>query len=241
MGNTLLTFCDSEFGEVVIRPNRRASRLIFRVKEGVLQVTIPVGYRTRDVVESVDANREQLRRLFARAAKLKQRPIVAVGDHIPYYGGEVVLLPGIEGRGFLFKYAADKVEIYCPQGYDLNDAPVWEAISKCVNRFIKRRAQEVLPRRLESVAGRLGIKSVPVTIGRGRNKLGHCTSRGEIQLSYRLMFYPEEVIDYIICHELAHLTYMNHSPEFHALCNRYCGGREVELRRKARAFTLLFS
>ncbi len=237
----MLSFQDSEFGEVLLLPNRRARRLIFRVKEGVLQVTCPMGYRVKDVVASMEENREQLRRLFARVAKAASPPLVAVGDRIPYYGGEIVLLPGVEGRGFLFKYVAGNIEVYCPQGYDLNDKPVWDALSKCVCRIVKRRAEEVLPRRLETVANRLGIKSVPVIIGRGQNKLGHCSSKGEIQLSFRLMFYPEEIIDYVICHELAHLTYMNHSPQFHDLCNRYCGGREVELRRKARLFKSLFS
>ncbi len=235
------SFQDPEFGEVMILPGRRVRRLIFRVKENRLQVTCPIGYRMKNILDSVEENRVRLRRLFARVEQVSQRPAVAVGDTIPYYGGAVIFLPGIKGRGFLFKCVGDNIEVYSPEGYDLNDEQVWLAVSKCVCRFVKRQAQTVLPRRLEVVAHRLGLPSVPVSIGRGRNKLGHCTSRGEIQLSYRLMFYPEEVIDYIICHELAHLTYMNHGTEFHALCNRYCNGREAELRRKARTFKVLFS
>ena len=73
----------------------------------------------------------------------------------------------------------------------------------------------------------------------GRRKLGHCTRRGEIQLSFYLMYLPEELIDYVICHELAHLKYMDHSPLFHALCNRYCGGRELLLRKQLRSFAFL--
>jgi predicted metal-dependent hydrolase len=50
------------------------------------------------------------------------------------------------------------------------------------------------------------------------------------------MFLPEHLIRYIICHELAHLTHMNHSPEFHALCNQYCDGQEKQLEQQLRQF-----
>ena len=51
------------------------------------------------------------------------------------------------------------------------------------------------------------------------------------------MFLPKDLIEYIICHELAHLTHMNHSPQFHALVNKYVNGLEKALEKKLKAFT----
>jgi len=46
---------------------------------------------------------------------------------------------------------------------------------------------------------------------------GSCSSTGNVNLSTRLLFAPEEVIDYVIIHELAHLIELNHSDRFWAL------------------------
>lgn len=49
---------------------------------------------------------------------------------------------------------------------------------------------------------------------------GSCSSSNNINLSFRALFAPSEVLDYIIIHELAHLTERNHSPAFWALVER---------------------
>ena len=236
----IAAYRDEEFGVVRVHIDSRARRLIFRVGEGELRVTCPVGYPESRIRASVEENRAKLRRLAARATELQASRTLAVGDRVPCYGGDILLLPGIHSSRFLFRYEGDCLQVFCPPGVDLNHPVVRKRLSAGVCRFVYRRAQELLPRRLERLSRRWGVSPAGVTIGRGRRKLGHCTARGEIQLSLHLMFLSEELIDYVICHELAHLTYMNHSPRFHALCNRYCDGKELLLRKQLRSFVFLF-
>lgn len=73
-------------------------------------------------------------------------------------------------------------------------------------------------------------------ISSGFRTLGSCSSSGLISLSHILVFLPEELRDYIILHELAHLSEMNHSARFHALLDSYLDGRESQLRSRLRSF-----
>ena len=79
-------------------------------------------------------------------------------------------------------------------------------------------AQDFLPHisrkvnELNNLYFRKPIKSVNLKYN--QSNWGSCSTRGNINLSTRLLFAPEEVIDYVIIHELAHLEEMNHSSRF---------------------------
>ena len=60
---------------------------------------------------------------------------------------------------------------------------------------------------------------------------GSCSDRGNINLSHRLIGGPRELVDYVILHELAHLQYLNHGPDFWRLVRST--GEEPQQIRKA--------
>ena len=60
---------------------------------------------------------------------------------------------------------------------------------------------------------------------------GSCSSKGNINLNLNLMRVPQELQDYVMLHELCHLKYLNHSPQFHALLESVCPGHREKQRR----------
>ena len=89
---------------------------------------------------------------------------------------------------------------------------------------LRQEARKVLPPRLAELASEHGFSYNSVRIKHNVSNWGSCSSKGNINLNLNLMRLPEELRDYVMLHELCHLRYMNHGPEFHALLESLCPG-----------------
>ena len=84
-------------------------------------------------------------------------------------------------------------------------------------RALAARANAVLPAKIAQYSAAMRLSPASIRIGRAKTRFGCCTSDKRITFSCYLMLFPEEAIDYVVAHELAHLRYMNHSKDFYAL------------------------
>jgi predicted metal-dependent hydrolase len=106
-----------------------------------------------------------------------------------------------------------------------------ESIRRVVVGWYKRAARELLVPRVHELSARAGIASPKVMISSAMARWGSCNSRREVRLAWRLVKAPRELIDYVICHELAHLRHMNHSAAFWAEVERQLPGHAALRKR----------
>lgn len=89
-------------------------------------------------------------------------------------------------------------------------------------KIVQWYAQQALPdfqRRVSLVAAKMGEQVTAVALSNARSRWGSCNSRRQIRLNWRLIQAPPHVIQYVVCHEMAHLKEMNHSSRFYAIQN----------------------
>lgn len=87
---------------------------------------------------------------------------------------------------------------------------------------IKKReqARRFVKKRIEHFNKLYGFRVNNVFIKNQSTRWGSCSSRGNLNFNYRVMFLRQELADYLIVHELCHLGELNHSKRFWALVKR---------------------
>ncbi len=80
--------------------------------------------------------------------------------------------------------------------------------------FYKEKARKYIPWRVAELAEKNWLTYNVIKITSARTRWGSCTSKKNLNFSFRLILAPKEVIDYVIIHELSHLIHMNHSRRF---------------------------
>jgi predicted metal-dependent hydrolase len=91
------------------------------------------------------------------------------------------------------------------------------AICAAIISWYKNYAHDYLTARTQWLTDVTGLQPRSVTIKSYKARWGSCSSKGDINLNWQLIQAPQVIVDYVIFHELCHLTHHNHSRDFWGL------------------------
>ena len=91
-----------------------------------------------------------------------------------------------------------------------------DSLTEAEIAVLRQRAKEVLPGKVTHYAAIMGVVPTSVKITAAKSRFGSCSGKNGICFSLYLMQYPEEAIDYVVVHELAHIRHHDHSSAFYA-------------------------
>ena len=171
--------------------------------------------------------RESERWVVKKVAEWSARRVPSIswsgGARLPYLGGGLELQLATGSRTLAVALPG-ALRVMTRDGAE-------DSIRRAVVAWYKRTARELLVPRVMELCARAGIAQPKVMISSAMARWGSCNSDREVRLAWRLVKAPRELIDYVICHELAHLRHMNHSAAFWAEVERQLPGHAALRKR----------
>lgn len=96
-----------------------------------------------------------------------------------------------------------------------------ENLPELVEKWTREQAKIILPKKIKETAEKMGVTFNNIVIKDQKTMWASCSSKNNLNFSYRILKTPPVVQDYLIVHELAHLIHFNHSAEFWAEVAKY--------------------
>lgn len=88
-------------------------------------------------------------------------------------------------------------------------------------KWLKENAKRILSALTEQTAQRMGVTYRSVTVNSARGRWGSCSQDNKLHYSFRLLYAPKEVVEYVVVHELSHVKHKNHSKAFWSEVEKY--------------------
>ena len=201
----------------VLRSKRRKKTVQIRVEGGVVRVVVPSVAKPGAVRRAV---RERAAWIISR---LSQAPPEGVqkrfvnGESLPYLGQDMriivrfsdVSLPEIQLDDGRFRVAVPP---------NLTGKKRYEAMRRAFIEWYAARAAKQVTECVDKWWPKLGRgEKSRVLIRNQRQRWGSCASDGTLRINWRIIMLEPPLIEYIVVHELAHLSVRNHSPDFKKL------------------------
>ena len=185
-----------------------------------VEVVLPERMALKHVPPFVEEKRRWIERTLRRFREAEQAlpaPTLEHGGSVPYLGRELLLRVRVE-PGRVRPHVARRGDVLSVKvGHHGT-----EAVRDALERWYKRRARVEVAARIDAATRRAGTSYTRLTIRSQRTRWASCSSSGAMSFNWRLLLAPEEILDYVVEHEVAHLERMDHSRRFWSLLASRC-------------------
>lgn len=213
---------------VAVRASARAKHISLHVDTttGMVELVLPRGTSRREGLE------------FAREkAKWIVRHLARMPPLVPFKDGAVIPVLGVNHR---VRHRPGARGGVWRQGNEIHVSGQAAHLPRRLTDWLKEEAKRAIAASAREKAARIKRKVARVSVREVRSRWGSCSDLGNLNYSWRLIFAPRLVMDYVIAHEVAHLVEMNHGKRFWRVVDRItadsAGSRKWLVKNGARLY-----
>ncbi len=192
-----------------IRFSRKAKYLQLRINSNSLELIIPNRYSIHDGEKFLNSKIDWIKKYSAKI-KSEENKYCFFGEEIKIQQSYDLFI-----KRPLIRFENNILTVRLPKDSNYKSDEIYFT-------FLKKRAKEYLPERIDLLSKKIGIVFNKIGIRGQKTRWGSCSSKGKLSFNFKLMKFRSEVIDYVIIHELCHLKEMNHSKKFWNLVEKFC-------------------
>lgn len=222
--------------EFTLIRNRRAKNFIFRLKGENMYITSPYAATNKEIETVIRSNKGKIMNLLELATP---EPLIDFNFKIESEYFNLSICPSEEARSFINR-EGESIQVMLDNTVDFRTPSIQKWLVKVIENVLKERATNLIPPLAYNLASQLDLKVNQVKIGLSKGRWGSCSSIGNINLSAYILLLPKHLMIYVILHEFAHLTEMNHSKNFWNLLDGYCSGCSKQWNRELKKYKTSF-
>jgi hypothetical protein len=218
-----------QIGPVNFNKNRRSKNIKIRVKpDQSVHVSFPFFVSTIEVSQFVI---KSINWITAQQQKFETKKSKIEAGQFQTKLHSVTVIEGTENKT---KVNFNDIEIRLA---NLNSDSSRSYLENVMVGIYRYEARKILPPRLTELAQKNGFQFSKLTIRNNKRNWGSCSARNNISLNLQMMKLPEELIDYVLLHELVHTRIKNHGPLFWEKLDELTNFRARELSKQVRKFS----
>lgn len=202
-----------------LRRHRQARRYTLRIQAATREVVLTLP--PRGTVKEAEAFAHKHGGWIAtRLGRLPELVPFAHGTVLPLRGVHHKIVHRPAARGTVWtEMDPQGRRLLCVAGHKVH-------VERRIRDYLKREARRDLEAASRRYAAQLGVTIKRITMRDQTSRWGSCSTTGALSYSWRLIFAPPYVLDYLAAHEVAHLIELNHSRRFWRLVERLYPGIE---------------
>lgn len=211
---------DKEINYILTRSNRKTIGIMID-KSGLIKVSSPLKVSESYINQLLQKKSSWIQK------KLNELEFLSENKNCPkiFENGEKFLYLGNEFELKIYKSSNyKKAYVRFQDKYIAIDVPNSFNLEKMKDSFKKwyiKQLKKIISDRINQYSQMIGVFPNKITIREQKTRWGSCSSKGNINLNWKLIMAPIEVLDYVVIHELCHMKVMNHSKEFWKVVELY--------------------